>query len=67
MNQEQTERRRPKPDLFSLFVGLLFTTFAGGALYAAIGGNPNPRVWNVALPVFLIALGVLGLLLARRS
>lgn len=57
---------RRSPNLFSLLAGLLFTAFAVGALVAAIGGNADPRVWSVALPVFLIALGVIGLLLARR-
>lgn len=55
------------PDVFSLVVGLLFCGFAGGALYAAFGGGLDPAVWSTALPVFLVALGITGLLLSRRT
>lgn len=54
-------------DVFSLVVGLLFCGFAGGALYAAFGGGLDPVVWRTALPVFLVALGITGLLLSRRN
>ncbi|WP_432559758.1 hypothetical protein [Granulicoccus sp. GXG6511] len=65
--KQHTASQRPAVDRFSLVVGLLFCSFAGGALYAALGGNLDPRVWNVALPVFLVALGIIGLVLARRT
>ena len=54
-------------DVFSLVVGILFSGFATGALYVAFGGTYDPTVLRVALPVFLVALGVTGLLLSRRS
>lgn len=55
------------PDAFPLAVGLLFCSFAGGALYAAFGGWLDPVVWKMGLPVFLVALGLSGLLLSRRT
>lgn len=54
-------------DVFSLVVGILFSGFAAGALYVAFGGSYDPTVLKVALPVFLVALGVTGLLLSRRA
>lgn len=54
-------------DVFSLVVGILFSGFAAGALYVAFGGGYDPTVLKVALPVFLVALGVTGLLLSRRA
>ncbi|MDO5500098.1 MAG: hypothetical protein Q4F67_10525 [Propionibacteriaceae bacterium] len=65
--RQATAGQRPAPDSFSLVVGLLFCGFAGGALYAAFGGSYDAGVWKVALPVFLVALGVIGLLLSRRT
>lgn len=64
---EDPRTRRPVPDVFSVIVGLLFCGFAGGALYAAFGGGLDPAVWSTALPVFLVALGITGLLLSRRN
>lgn len=54
-------------DPFSLAVGLLFCLFAGGALFAAFGNGVDPLVWQMGLPVFLVALGLTGLLLSRRT
>lgn len=63
----RSEKRHVEP--FPLVVGLLFCGFAGGALLAAFGNveNIDPVVRNMALPVFLVALGISGLLLYRRN
>lgn len=65
---------KPKPaasaghsfDAFALVAGILVSGFAIGALYWAFGGTYHPAVLRMALPVFLVALGVTGLLLSRR-
>ncbi|WP_425310197.1 hypothetical protein AADG42_16140 [Ammonicoccus fulvus] len=63
----KTKQATRSLDVFSLVVGILFSGFAAGALYAAFGGTYDPTVLKVALPVFLVALGVTGLLLSRRA
>lgn len=63
----KTKQATRSLDVFSLVVGILFSGFATGALYVAFGGTYDPTVLRVALPVFLVALGVTGLLLSRRS
>lgn len=67
MKTKRTTTRSQPLDVFSLVVGVLFSGFAAGALYLAFGGDYNPTVLKVALPVFLVALGVTGLLLSRRT
>lgn len=66
MNRQQPTTRSA-PDWFAFVVGLLFSGFAAGALYLSLGGSYHPAVFRMALPVFLVALGVTGLLLSRRT
>lgn len=67
MKPEPTAPADRSFDAFALVAGILVSGFAGGALYWAFGGTFHPAVLRMALPVFLVALGMTGLLLSRRT
>jgi len=62
----QRRLRHPR-DVVALVVGLVLTAVAGGALWRALVGPLDWSVLATAAPLSLVVIGVVGLLLTRRS
>ena len=58
-------KQQASPDVVSLVSGVLLTAIAAGSLWIAFGGHLDSRVLGIAVPSFLVVIGVLGLALSR--
>jgi hypothetical protein len=58
---------RRTADVTALVFGLIVTTIAGGVLWRTFIGDLNWSLVKVAAPLGLVLIGVVGLLLSRRT
>ena len=58
---------RPRPDVVALVLGVLFTVLAAGLLVDTLVVGLTWAVVKVVAPLVLVAVGVVGLALSRRS
>ena len=58
---------RRTADVTALVFGLVVATIAGGVLWRTFIGNINWSLVKVAAPLGLVLIGVVGLLLSRRT
>lgn len=56
-----------RADVVALVFGLLFTGLASAALWASLIGPVDWHLLQIVAPLGLVVVGVLGLVLSRRS
>ncbi len=56
-----------RPDTVSLVLGLLCTALALGGLWLSVGGTVDWSTVRIAAPLVLVLIGVVGLVVSRRS
>lgn len=56
-----------RPDTVSLVLGLMTTALALAALWVSVGGQVDWTTLKIAVPLTLVAIGIIGLTASRRK
>lgn len=56
-----------RPDTVSLVLGLLTTALALAGLWVSVGGQVDWTTLKIAVPLTLVAIGIIGLTASRRK